>query len=85
MITEHCRQSGFDPTILCMSDDITPLLIWANSGLGIAIVPESATNLFAGSSLVFYEMTPTTIKTTSAIIWSKNRPLSAAATHFIAI
>lgn len=85
MITEHCRQSGFDPTILCTSDDITPLLIWANLGLGIAIVPESAINLFTGSSLCFYEMAPPTIKTTSALIWPKKRPLSAAATHFIAL
>jgi len=85
MITEHCRQSGFDPTILCTSDDITPLLIWANLGLGLAIVPESAVNLFKGSSLNFYEMAPPVIKTTAAIIWSKNRPLSTAATHFIAL
>ena len=85
MITELCRQGGFDPTFFCTSDDITPLLIWANLGLGIAIVPESAINLFPGSSLRFYEMAPPTIKTTSAIIWSKKRPLSASATHFIAL
>ncbi|MEN6412953.1 MAG: LysR family transcriptional regulator [Veillonellales bacterium] len=85
MVTEHCRENGFEPTILCASDDITPLLIWANLGIGIAIVPESATNLFSGSSLGFYKITPDSIKTTSAIIWSKNRPLSGAASHFIAL
>lgn len=85
MITEHCRQSGFDPTILCTSDDITPLLIWANLGLGIAIVPKSAIDLFKGASLEFYAIDPPAIKTTGAVIWSKDRPLSAAATHFIAL
>lgn len=85
IITEQCRNHGFEPTILCTSDDITPLLIWANSGLGVAIVPESAIHLFSGSSLSFHEITLPTIRTTSAIIWFKNRPLSAAATHFIAL
>lgn len=85
MITEHCRQSGFNPTIFCTSDDISPLLIWANLGLGIAVVPESAAHLLPGSSLRFYEMASPTLMTTSAVIWSKKRPLSAAATHFIAL
>lgn len=85
MITELCRQDGFAPNFFCTSDDITVLLIWANLGLGIAIVPESAINLFPGSSLEFYEMAPPTIKTTSAIIWSKKHPLSAAANHFITL
>ncbi len=85
MVTEHCRQAGFEPTILCTSDDINPLLIWANLGLGIAIVPESASNLFPRSSLVFYEMAPPAIKTISAVIWLKKRRLSAAAIHFIAL
>jgi len=83
MITEHFRQAGLEPTILCTSDDITPLLIWASLGLGIAIVPESAIKLFPGSSLVFYKMASPALKTISAVVWSKKRPLSAAATHFI--
>lgn len=85
MITELCRQSGFAPSFFCTSDDITPLVIWANLGLGIAIVPKSAIDLFAVSSLEFYELAPPTPKTTSAIIWSKKRPLSAAANHFITL
>ena len=82
-VSEYCRQAGFDPTILCMSDDISPLLTWANWGLGIAIVPESASNLLPGSTLHFYKMASPAIKTTSAVIWSKKHPLSAAANHFI--
>ena len=42
MLEEHCYQAGFEPIILCESDDITPLLIWADIGIGIAIVPESS-------------------------------------------
>ncbi|MBP2654315.1 MAG: catM 2 [Firmicutes bacterium] len=84
LLVDHCRQAGFEPTILCTSDDISPLLIWANLAIGLAIVPESAINLLPLSSLTFYQLTPS-IKTTSAVIWVKKRPLSAAAARFITL
>lgn len=83
MLTELCRNEGFEPTILCMSDDIVPLLLWANLGLGIALVPESAANVLPGSSLSFHKLATAPFKSTSAIVWPKKQPLSAAAEHFI--
>jgi DNA-binding transcriptional LysR family regulator len=85
MISEHCRQAGFEPRILCTSNDITPLLIWANLGIGIAIVPASAINLLPGSSLAFHEIANPLLRTTSAVIWLRKRSLSVAAAHFIAL
>jgi DNA-binding transcriptional LysR family regulator len=82
-IVEHCRQQGLEPSLLCTSDDITLLLLWANLGLGVAIVPESAVDILPGSSLTFHKLRGPYLKTTTAVLWSKKHPLSAAGSHFI--
>ncbi len=68
IIFDYCRQAGFEPTILCTSDDVTPLLIWARLELGIAIVPETAINLLKESSLLVRKISSPAIITTSAVI-----------------
>ena len=76
-IVEYCRN------ILCISDDVTPLLIWARLGLGVAIVPESAVNLLQGSPLFVRKISIPALVTTGAVIWRKKYSLSTAAMHFI--
>jgi len=83
LFTDYCQRTGFEPHILCNSDDVTSLLIWAKMGLGIAIVPEAAIHLLQGSSLFVRKITSPAIVTTSAVVWLKRHSLSAAATHFI--
>lgn len=83
--TECCRQAGFEPEILCISDDVTPLLIWAKLGLGVAILPEAAVNLLMNSSLVIRKIKLSALNTQGGIIWLKKHTLSAAAAHFIAM
>jgi LysR family transcriptional regulator, salicylic acid-responsive activator of bsdBCD len=76
-VSDYCRN------ILCISDDVTPLLIWTRLGLGVAIVPESAINLLHGSSLLVHKIIKPALVTTGAVIWRKKHKLSAAAAHFI--
>lgn len=72
------------PKIICQHDDIRSMLLWANTGLGVAIVPKSAANLFPDSKLVFKEIVgPTFPLKTSAVAWIKNRYLSTSARQFI--
>lgn len=78
-----CLEAGFEPNVLCISDDVTPLMIWAKLGLGVAILPEGAVNLIEGTSLGIREITSFALNTTGGIIWLKKHRLSAAATHFI--
>ncbi len=73
----------YSRNILCISDDVTPLLIWARLGLGVAIVPESALNLLQGSPLLVRKILIPALVTTGAVIWRKKHTLSTAATHFI--
>lgn len=83
LFTDYCQKNGFEPHILCNSDDVTSLLIWAKMGLGIAIVPEAAVHLLQGSSLLIRKISNPAIVTTSAVIWRKRHSLSAAAAHFL--
>lgn len=85
IITDYCREQGFEPAIFCVSDEIVPLLTWASLGLGTAIVPEFAINLLPNSSLIIKKIAEPVISTSSALIWRKNETLPAAANHFINI
>lgn len=83
-LLEYFGELGLKPRIICRHDDIRSMLLLANTGLGVAIVQGSAANLMPGSKLIFKEIIqpPLLIKTT-AVIWMRNRYLSAAARHFI--
>lgn len=83
MLTEHCQQIGFTPYILCESDDVMPLLTWADANIGVAVVPRSAISLIPSTSLITRDIINPTLETTAAIIWVRNRYLPATAIHFL--
>lgn len=85
LITEHCQQAGFNPYFLCKSDDIMPILAWADTDVGIAIVPRAAIGLIPNANVVFKTISDPCIQIASAVIWMRNRHLSAAARHFLTL
>ncbi len=85
MITEHCEQTGFKPYFLCKSDDVMPILAWADADVGIAVVPRAAIDLIPNTNLIFKTIVNPCIETTAAVIWMRNRYLSAAARHFLTL
>ncbi|MDR3563643.1 MAG: LysR family transcriptional regulator [Negativicutes bacterium] len=84
LIVEHCEQSGFTPEFVCMSDDVMPILAWADADIGIAIVPRAAIGLIPSTNLTYKTIDPL-LETTGAVIWMKNRFLSAAARNFLTL
>ncbi|MBP2652798.1 MAG: transcriptional regulator, LysR family [Firmicutes bacterium] len=85
LLTEYCQQNGFNPYFLCKSDDIMPILAWADAGVGIAIVPQAAIGLIPSTSTVFKTIIDPCIETSSAIIWMRSRRLSTAARQFLTL
>lgn len=77
--------TNFIPSILCRGDDVRSLLTWADSGLGIAIVPKSAIHLAGNTSLTFCELDAPSLFTSVAIIWLKGRYLSVTARQFVTL
>lgn len=82
-LTNCCRPLGFKPHILCESDDVMPLLTWADANIGIAVVPRSAFGLIPRTNLVVKEITNPSLETSAAIIWVRNRYMPATALHFL--
>lgn len=85
MITEHCEHTGFKPYFFCKSDAVMPILAWADADVGIAVVPRAAIDLIPNTNLIFKTIVNPCIETTAAVIWMRNRYLSAAARHFLTL
>lgn len=83
MLIECCQKKGFEPQILCQGDDVRSLLVWADAGLGLAIVPKSAVGLVPSNNLTYKEIIESSLEIKKAIIWLKNRYLSAITRNFL--
>lgn len=83
MISECCQRYGFEPNIFCKGDDVRSLLVLANEGIGLAIVPKSALGLVPGNNIKYKEIVDSPLKIKKAVVWLRQRYLSAAAKQFI--
>lgn len=83
LIGEVCSEHGFEPEIFCKSDDARTALLWANAGLGIAVVPKSSFGLAANNNLLYKEINSERLRTRIAAIWLKDRYISSLAEKFI--
>ncbi|WP_352230931.1 LysR substrate-binding domain-containing protein [Pelosinus sp. IPA-1] len=62
-----------------------PLLYWAQSGIAISLIPDSAQNLLSNTSLVFKEISNPSIKVSSVVAWRRRQSLSSVAKNFISM
>lgn len=83
LIIETCLEHGFEPDILCRNDDARTTILWANEGLGLAIVPRSAFNLSKNSNLVFKEIKCKKLWTRIAAIRVRDRYITSLASKFM--
>lgn len=83
LFTDACRAADVEPRVICRGDDIRSLLTWAESGLGIAIVPEPTAGLIGFRRLRVRRIDAPALRTGVAVVWPKNRYLSAAAQRMI--
>lgn len=82
----ECRRAGFVPDFVCESDSIVQDVLNVRSGLGMALVPMSATSLITDDgSLVIKRLTDPEIMTHTVVSWLKNHTISKNAENFIAL
>lgn len=79
-----CLEEGFEPDILCMNNYLPVNLLWAQAGLGIAIVPKSALELVTDKDIEYKIIDEESFYTQMAVIKVKDRYLSNIAKKFIA-
>ncbi|WP_315119825.1 LysR family transcriptional regulator [uncultured Clostridium sp.] len=83
MILETCRKAGFEPRILGKIEDTSSILLWAYTGIGVAIIPKDWINLVPNTNLKYKEINEPSLITRTAILWMKDRHLSRVARNFI--
>lgn len=83
IICDACENSGFQPNTFCKNEDARTSLLWANAGLGIALVPKSSLKLIGSSNLIYKEIDNKSLRTQIAAIWLKDGYLSPAAKNFL--
>ncbi len=82
-IADLFRRNGLEPRILCKIEDTRPLLLFAEQGMGVAIVPRDWTNLINGSNFNCHEIREMHLDTGTAIVWHKNHYLTLVARNFL--
>lgn len=83
LIMDTCFEDGFEPNIFCKNEDARTTLMWANAGLGIAIVPRSAFGSVCNENLTYKEIDNDKLATSIAAIWIEDRYMSSLAEKFI--
>jgi DNA-binding transcriptional LysR family regulator len=82
-IVECFHQHGYTHHIICLGDDVRSLLSWADCGIGLAIVPQSAVGLISSERLIYQTISEPSLNIKKAIVWTKNRHLSIVAQKFL--
>lgn len=83
IIFKACYGADFIPEIICKSDDARTTLLWAESGIGIAIVPKTAIDLIKAPRLTYKIINEPNLETSIAAICVKNRYMSTAGKNFM--
>lgn len=80
-----CEQKGITPQVFCIADDARTTLMWAEAGLGVAVVPQSAYRIMPHHNMVYGELSEEDLHTRIAAVCKKGCSLSWAAQQFLEI
>ena len=80
-----CEQKGIPPQVFCIADDARTTLMWAEAGLGVAVVPQSAYRIMPHHNMVYGELSEEDLHTRIAAVCKKGCSLSWAAQQFLEI
>ena len=80
-----CAQKGITPQVFCIADDARTTLMWAEAGLGVAVVPQSAYRIMPHHNMVYGELSEEDLHTRIAAVCKKGCSLSWAAQQFLEI
>jgi LysR family transcriptional regulator, salicylic acid-responsive activator of bsdBCD len=83
IIISAFQKEEIDPYILCINDDARTSLLWANAGLGVAVVPMSSKNLVLANNLKAKIIDSQLLYTQNAIITLEDSKLSTVAANFL--
>lgn len=77
------KERNLEWNIFCKNDDARTTLMWVNEGLGVGIVPKSATDFANSQVTIIKNITDSTISSSIALVYNPNATHSNAAKEFI--
>lgn len=85
LISDYCLDQQFKINLKVKCDDSRTSYIWAATGIGVAIVPQSSLSLFHDPSLYTIALKDEALYTGIALITRKNEKLSSSLKQFISL
>ena len=79
----NCKNMGFEPNIICVSDSIVQDLLMVKMNLGVAMIPMSSEKLLTDGDLIYKRLVDPEMTTHTVIAWLRNQTLSTAAQNLI--
>lgn len=83
LVTDACLQAGFVPTILCTGFQLSVSIIWAESGLGVALVPFSPAGCADNPALCCRPVDEPSFSTKRAVVTMREGAPSSPAQLFL--
>ncbi len=80
---EQCQKNNFTPNILSVSDSQIQNILWTQMGIGISLIPLSATSMLNPEKIIVKRIMEAEIYTHTVVAWLKNRTLSSSCNHFL--
>lgn len=83
ILSEAFRSSDLELNPFCKNDDARTTAFWADAGLGVGILPESAVTLFHHPDMIWKQIDEKRLTSSISVIRSKDSYLSSIARAFI--
>ena len=84
IVENECRKNGFLPRCVSISN-VRNSVLWAASGIGIALVPQTAVFYAPGANMIAKELDFPLADSQQCVVWHRDHPLSHPARRFLAI
>ncbi|WP_017472124.1 LysR family transcriptional regulator [Amphibacillus jilinensis] len=83
VITSAFQKHGLEPVIKCLNDDARTSMMWAEAGIGIALVPESIVKLYWPDHITSYQIDEPDLFTQVTAIRKRNASCSPIVSSFL--
>lgn len=83
ILQKQLRSAGITPYLFCKNDDARTCALWADAGLGIAIIPASAAGLLRDPETAIYEIDDHKLRSGICVVHNKDTWLSTIAKSFL--
>lgn len=83
ILQNRLKESGVTPFVFCKNDDARTCALWADAGLGVAILPASAVSLIHSPKTALYQIDDRKLHSGICVVHNKDTWLSAIAKSFL--